>query len=382
MVKDSTYYNTLELETNATQSEIRKAYKRLVKENPPNSDDTEVFTKVSEAFFVLSDPERRKEYDETGIAELDYDPDKLYQDVFLNGSEDDSEEDEIPIENRRFVIPPVRVAVSLSLDESYFGAHRKIVYKRMVPNPDVSYEDGKIPNPELLLPQESDIEFDIPVGAKPGESLTFDGLGHNVPNYGRTDLVLVFVDEDEYEEEEGSFHSRTVSSCTNEDSDESWETEEEVEAEEEEPEEEEEEDGRKYEFERGEDNNLEMSMNINLKEYYYGVERAIKYFGNQLLYFSYYGKIDCDKVYVIPGYGINGADFRIRFDLELPDEIPDKNKKDFVKLMDKICEKYNDVDFSKIDKNSVHTLVPQDDDESDEEDDNENNPNPVQCAHQ
>jgi len=63
MVKDSTYYNTLALETNATQSEIRKAYKRLVKENPPNSDDTEFFTKVSEAFFVLSDPERRKEYD-------------------------------------------------------------------------------------------------------------------------------------------------------------------------------------------------------------------------------------------------------------------------------------------------------------------------------
>ena len=189
-------------------------------------------------------------------------------------------------------------------------------------------------------------------------------MGHNVPNYGRTDLVLVFVDEDEYEEEEGSFHSRTVSSCTNEDSDESWETEEEVEAEEEEEEpEEEEEEVRKYEFERGDDNNLEMSMNINLKEYYYGVERAIKYFGNQLLYFSYYGKIDCDKVYVIPGYGINGADFRIRFDLELPEEIPDKNKKDFVKLMDKICEKYNDVDFSKIDKNSVHTLVQQDDDE-------------------
>ncbi|SNR67118.1 molecular chaperone DnaJ [Haloechinothrix alba] len=63
------FYRELGVSSDASQDEIKKAYRKLARENHPdaNPGDAEAerkFKAVSEAYGVLSDPEKRKEYDE------------------------------------------------------------------------------------------------------------------------------------------------------------------------------------------------------------------------------------------------------------------------------------------------------------------------------
>lgn len=63
----STYYETLGVEPKATAAEIRSAYRRLALLHHPDQskarDAAVRFGRISEAYQVLSDPEKRREYD-------------------------------------------------------------------------------------------------------------------------------------------------------------------------------------------------------------------------------------------------------------------------------------------------------------------------------
>lgn len=63
------YYKVLGVSKDASDSEIKKAYRKLARENHPdankgNAEAESRFKTVSEAYSVLSDAEKRKEYDE------------------------------------------------------------------------------------------------------------------------------------------------------------------------------------------------------------------------------------------------------------------------------------------------------------------------------
>ncbi len=63
------YYKVLGVSKSATQAEIKKAFRKLAREHHPdqnqgNSQAEKRFKEISEANDVLSDPEKRKEYDE------------------------------------------------------------------------------------------------------------------------------------------------------------------------------------------------------------------------------------------------------------------------------------------------------------------------------
>ncbi|MBX3437652.1 MAG: DnaJ domain-containing protein [Planctomycetaceae bacterium] len=67
------YYKALGVSRSASQEEIRKAYKKLARENHPDvkPDDkaaAEKFKQAAEAYDVLGDPEKRKQYDQFGSA--------------------------------------------------------------------------------------------------------------------------------------------------------------------------------------------------------------------------------------------------------------------------------------------------------------------------
>lgn len=60
-------YAELGVARDATLADIRKAYRKLVKTTHPDTGgDPEAFRRLTLAHDVLSDPERRKRYDETG----------------------------------------------------------------------------------------------------------------------------------------------------------------------------------------------------------------------------------------------------------------------------------------------------------------------------
>ena len=73
MAKD--YYEVLGVDKNASDDEIKKAYRRMAKKWHPDANQDnkkeaeEKFKEVGEAYEVLSDPQKKKMYDTYGSAE-------------------------------------------------------------------------------------------------------------------------------------------------------------------------------------------------------------------------------------------------------------------------------------------------------------------------
>ena len=55
------YYSILDISRNATESEIKKAFrKKALQEHPDKGGDVEKFKEINKAYSVLSDPKKKK----------------------------------------------------------------------------------------------------------------------------------------------------------------------------------------------------------------------------------------------------------------------------------------------------------------------------------
>ena len=70
------YYEVLGVDRNADEAAIKSAYRKLAKKyhpdvNPGDKEAEQKFKEASEAYAVLSDPEKRRKYDQFGHAAFD-----------------------------------------------------------------------------------------------------------------------------------------------------------------------------------------------------------------------------------------------------------------------------------------------------------------------
>ena len=70
------YYEILGVDKSADEATLKKAYRTLAKQchpdtHPGDADAEAKFKEISEAYAVLSDPEKRRQYDQFGHAAFD-----------------------------------------------------------------------------------------------------------------------------------------------------------------------------------------------------------------------------------------------------------------------------------------------------------------------
>ncbi len=249
------YYEILGVSKSASQSEIKKAYRKKALEyhpdkNPGDAKAEEMFKKAAEAYEVLSDPDKRAKYDQFGHAAFEgggfggggmnmEDIFSQFGDIFgsafgggfggfggFGGGQ------------RRVKGSNLRIRVKLTLDEVANGVEKKVKVKRKVQAEGVTYKTcptcngsgqvTKIANTILgrmqtsttcstcggtgqiidkrpsgadaqgLKMVEETVSIKIPPGVEEGMQLKVSGKGNEAPGNGIPGDLLVAIETEEH----------------------------------------------------------------------------------------------------------------------------------------------------------------------------------------
>jgi len=132
MSKD--YYKILELDKNASADDIKKSYRKLaLKYHPDKNSESgaeEKFKEISEAYSVLSDPDKKSKYDRYGSVDESnfgggsFNMDDIFSnfgDIFGFGGRN---------QKRQRKGNDLRVKIKVDLNDILFGSKKKIKYTR------------------------------------------------------------------------------------------------------------------------------------------------------------------------------------------------------------------------------------------------------------
>jgi DnaJ-class molecular chaperone len=168
-------YNILEIKKDATQNEIRIAYKKLALQWHPDKNEDKIFAenkfkKICEAYFVLSNPEQRRQYD---IAISPPPPQPPRQRRPPPPPQD------IPKETKKNSVQ--QQIVKVTLDELFTGCLKKFKIKSKI-----------FINMNETTVKEKILEFDVKQGWKDGTKITFEQTGDQLhPTIPQNDIEFV-----------------------------------------------------------------------------------------------------------------------------------------------------------------------------------------------
>ncbi len=135
-IKD--YYKVLGIDRNASKEEIKKAYRRLARlyhpDRNPDPSAEEKFKEINEAYHVLSDEEKKSEYDRilrSGDENKFRDFLEYIQEFIESIVKGEREKAKKPKRGQ-----DIRLKLYLSLEEAAFGTEKEIEYERWIDCPD------------------------------------------------------------------------------------------------------------------------------------------------------------------------------------------------------------------------------------------------------
>lgn len=249
MAEKRDYYEVLGVEKNASPEDIKKTYRKLAikyhpDKNQGNKEAETKFKEIAEAYEVLSNPDKRSEYDQFGHAGKrgmgfgDFDLNNFMRNMYGNSF----------FRQGRQVNKgsSIRIKFPLTLEEMYNGVNKKIKFKKQVPcshcnskgheaggeiekcphcggngmilnsfmQGNTMYQQATtcphckgsgriISNPckvcggNGLVEKEIELDIDIPKGVEQGMHLTLEGNGNAHPNNEgeNGDLIVVIIEK-------------------------------------------------------------------------------------------------------------------------------------------------------------------------------------------
>jgi len=242
------YYDILNVDRKASNQELKKAYRKIAMKNHPdrNPGDKEAelkFKEAAEAYSVLSDPQKKNQYDTFGHAGVNQNAgpggfggfninvEDIFNSVFGGGGFgglDDLFGGSQSRRSRSQSAGDLKIKLKLTLDEIYSGVQKKVRVKRYVRNGKEAIKCstcqgsgevravqrsmlgqivnvqacsacngmGRIGGTEL---SSTPIEVDIPAGVNSGQYLTIRGKGNEGISDSLDGDLIVYFEEIEHD---------------------------------------------------------------------------------------------------------------------------------------------------------------------------------------
>ena len=179
-------YKILQINSNSSQEDIKKAYRKLaMKWHPDKNINNKInaekkFKEINKAYDILSDPQKKKKYDMYGEEGLDNNysnfttfnnPENVFnhffgkENNFFNNFEQKQNHYSKPVSNT------INIDVYVTLEELYTGIIKKLKITRKIYNTPISFKKEK----EI-------INLNIKKGYKSGTKITFKRKGNQIYN--------------------------------------------------------------------------------------------------------------------------------------------------------------------------------------------------------
>ena len=399
----NSYYNVLELSKNATDVEIKKKYRELAVKYHPDKvsvdkkeEATQKFKEISEAYTIISDPEKRKLYDQFGKDGLNgmagmsdthgFNPHDIFNNIFggMGGMGG------MPFNQQKPQVKPIELIINVTLENLFTGLvinksyerdnicikcdatgfidkkphncpkckGNKKITQRMQLGPGIIQQisvdcndcngtginknaDGKCKHCLFgIIKETNTIKITIKPGMVHRQYIEILNEGHTLPNGTKGPVVAVI------NQEEHKIYKRYSRFA----------------------------------------NNLQIMLEISLADALCGFTKELKHVSNKTIYIKSNDIIKDNSIKIIKKEGMPSqhtssiGDLIIKFIISYPDNITADNKKKLYKLL-------TDKDI-KLENNSqeYHSLVDIDDyngyNEADDDENNTDNAESAQCAQQ